>query len=149
MGQDNGLFDKVALQGEDVSCWKISWQPEQLSDSFHGRDLYAPVCAMLFRKETPPGDNISWQDKHGWPADLSEVIYLDHFGNVMTGIRYSSIKKSKGFTVDGTEIRYAKTFSSVDIGAPFWYGNSIGLVEIAVNQGSAASQLGLNIGDSV
>ncbi len=149
VGPDNGLFDKVALQGEDVSYWAINWRPEQLSDSFHGRDLYAPVCAMLFRQESPPGDNISWQDKHGWPADLSEVIYLDHFGNVMTGIRYSSIKKSKVFIVDGTEIHYAKTFSSVNIGAPFWYGNSIGLVEIAVNQGSAASQLGLNIGDSV
>ena len=149
VGPDNGLFDKVASHGEDVSCWEISWQPEQLSDSFHGRDLYAPVCAMLSSQDLPPGNKISWRDKHGWPVDLFEVIYLDHFGNVMTGIRFSSVEKSRVFTVADTVIGYAQTFSSVNIGSLFWYGNSVGLVEIAVNQGNAACQLGLKIGDSV
>jgi S-adenosylmethionine hydrolase len=40
----------------------------------------------------------------------------------------------------------AQTFSDVVPGSGFWYENANGLVEIAVNQGSAAGQLGIGIG---
>ena len=43
----------------------------------------------------------------------------------------------------------ATTFSEVERGAPFWYENSSGLVEIAVNQGRASDRLGLAVGDAV
>ena len=44
---------------------------------------------------------------------------------------------------------FARIYSEAPEGAPFWYENSQGLVEIAVNRGSAAGLLGLNIGDSL
>ena len=49
----------------------------------------------------------------------------------------------------GHEFRHARTFSDVAPGQGFWYENSCGLVEFALNGENAASQLGLEIGDSV
>jgi S-adenosylmethionine hydrolase len=49
----------------------------------------------------------------------------------------------------GRVIRQARTFGDVQAGEAFWYCDSIGLVELAVNQGRADSQLGLSVGSPV
>ena len=46
-------------------------------------------------------------------------------------------------------VRRARTFSEVAVGQAFWYENSNGLVEIAVNQGRADRVLGLGLGDPI
>src|SRR5664279_2176998 len=43
VGPDNGLLNTVAVQGQNTQWAEITWQPEQCSMSFHGRDLFAPV----------------------------------------------------------------------------------------------------------
>ena len=148
VGPDNGLFDIVCRRSAEVQCRHIDWRPETLSASFHGRDLYAPAAAMIRNNENP-GPAISWQDRHDWPDDLAEVIYIDHFGNCMTGIRGEMLSNDKTIQVNSRAIDYADTFSTVAHGTPFWYHNSQGLVEIAVNGGSAARQLGLGTGTRV
>ena len=148
VGPDNGLFDIVCRRSSDVQCWRIDWRPETLSASFHGRDLYAPAAAMIRNNETP-GEAITWEDRHGWPDDLEEVVYIDHFGNCMTGIRAEALENNRVIHVNGNTIPYADTFSSVTPGDFFWYRNSQGLVEIAVNGGSAADQLGLGAGSGL
>lgn len=145
IGPDNGLFDIVCRRSSGVQCWRIDWRPEILSASFHGRDLYAPAAAMI-RKNEIPGEEIPWEDRHGWPDDLNEIIYVDHFGNSMTGIRAETLDDINRIQVSGLTIPFAHTFSSVPSGDAFWYRNSQGLVEIAVNGGSAATQLNLGIG---
>ena len=80
---------------------------------------------------------------------MHEVIYVDHFGNAMTGIRACNVEESSLLTVNGQHITHAKTFAAVQTGEAFWYSNSNKLVEIAVNQGSAAMQLALSIGSPV
>ncbi len=149
VGPDNGLFDIVARQDEDLECWQITYQPENISASFHGRDLYAPVCAMIANKQSIPGDKIDWKDLNQWPDDLNEVIYIDHFGNCMIGIQAESLDKQVKLKVNGQSIKSAETFSDVSVGQVFWYKNSNGLVEIAVNQGSASDVLNLKIGSSI
>ena len=148
VGPDNGLFDMVCRRSSGVQCRRIDWRPETLSASFHGRDLYAPTIAMIRNNEVP-GKEITWQDRHGWPDDLFEIIYVDHFGNCMTGIRGEMLSNDKAIQVNSRMIDYADTFSTVAHGTPFWYHNSQGLVEIAVNGGSAARQLGLGTGTRV
>ncbi len=148
VGPNNGLFDIVCRGGVQIKCWRIDWRPEVLSDSFHGRDLYAPVAAMLSDGKTP-GREIPWRDEHGWPDDLKEVIYIDHFGNAMTGIRAQVLQDNVALKINGHSLAYAKTFSSVPQNAAFWYRNSQGLIEIAVNGGNAAEQLGLQIGSEL
>ena len=145
VGPDNGLFDIVCRRSSGMQCWRIDWRPETLSASFHGRDLYAPAAAMVRNNETP-GEAITWQDRHGWPDDLEEIVYIDHFGNCMTGIRAEMPDNTNEIQVNGITIPFARTFSSVPGGDAFWYRNSQGLIEIAVNGGSAAERLRLGIG---
>ena len=149
VGPDNGIFDLLVRQSEQCDCWKINWRPEKLSSSFHGRDLYAPVCAMIANGIDIPGEKIRWEDKHNWPDELQEIIYIDAFGNCMTGMRAAELEKNTIFNISGTEIRHARTFSTAMDSNPFWYENSSGLVEIAVNQGSAANTLELIIGSEI
>jgi S-adenosylmethionine hydrolase len=51
--------------------------------------------------------------------------------------------------VNGRVLLHARVFSAVPRGTAFWYENSLGLVEIAVNGASAASALGLKAGVTV
>jgi S-adenosylmethionine hydrolase len=149
IGPDNGVFDILVRRSEKTECWKIHWRPEKLSSSFHGRDLYAPICAMISNGIDIPGEKIQWQDQHQWPDELNEIIYIDAFGNCMTGITTATIDKNTILHVSGKKLDYAKNFSAVAEDEPFWYENSNGLVEIAVNRGNAAIELGLNIGTDV
>ena len=148
VGPDNGLFDIVCRRSPGVQCWCIDWRPETLSVSFHGRDLYAPAAAMLRQNETP-GKATTWDDLHGWPDDLGEVVYIDRFGNSMTGIRAEIPNNTSVIRVRGHTISHADTFASVPVGAALWYRNSQGLIEIAVNGGSAEELLNLDIGAGV
>ena len=149
VGPHNGLFDILVRRRETVECWEITWHCENLSRTFQGRDLYAPVCAMLANQQPVPGKPIDWHARHDWPDDLYKIIYIDHFGNLMTGIQAEEIEDSAVIQVAGREIKNADTFSSVKKGEIFWYENSVGLVEIAVNFGSAAETLCADIGSEV
>lgn len=149
VGPDNGLFDIVVRRAEYFKCWKIHWRPENLSSSFHGRDLYAPVCAMIANGIDIPGEKVIWQDKHDWPDELNEVIYIDRFGNCMTGMKVSNIDGNQVLSVGNHNIKYAQTFSDVKKGEAFWYENSNGLLEIAINQGSAEVVLDLSVGSHI
>ena len=149
VGPDNGLFDILARGANKISSWEILWRPKQLSSSFHGRDLYAPVCAMLANGDTLEQREIIWEDQHHWPDDLYQVIYIDHFGNCITGVRAGEIDASTRLKVAGRKIDAANTFSDVPAGETFWYENANGLVEIAINQGDAASQLNLKVGTDI
>ena len=80
---------------------------------------------------------------------MAEIIYFDGFGNAWTGIRSETIDVQATVTIEGMEIRYAGTFAQVSPGMPFWYENSCGLVEIAVNHGNARDVLGIDIGSKV
>ena len=55
VGPGNGLFELVQRRAATMRSWDIKWKPERLSASFHGRDLFAPVAAMLAQGEPPPG----------------------------------------------------------------------------------------------
>lgn len=149
IGPDNGVFDILVRRALKTECWKIHWRPEKLSSSFHGRDLYAPVCAMIANGIDIPGEKIQWQDQHQWLDELNEVIYIDTFGNCMTGITASSKNKNAILHISGQELNYANTFSAMAEGEAFWYENSNGLVEIAVNKGSAEKLLKLSIGSTI
>jgi S-adenosylmethionine hydrolase len=63
-------------------------------------------------------------------------------------VRASGIDGNAILEANGHILNPARTFSSVASGEAFWYENANGLVEIAVNQGSAAEVLGINHGDT-
>lgn len=151
VGPDNGLFHASLARAAEREAWEITWRPERLSSSFHGRDLFAPVAADLARGHFPEGTSALAPEElnRDWGEDLAEVVYLDHFGNAMTGLRASTLGAEAKIRVAGRHLVRARTFSDVGVGEPFWYENANGLVEIAVNQGCAAEVLGLSIGSVV
>jgi hypothetical protein len=150
VGPDNGLLNTVAVQSQNTKWSEIIWRPKHCSMSFHGRDLFAPVAAKLAINEADdllrPFDR---NDLNDWPHDLAEVIYFDHYGNAMTGLRYRETYAGKILTVNGIEIKQAGTFGDVEEQQAFWYKNSSGLVEIAVNKGRTEQQLALKPGTQI
>jgi hypothetical protein len=151
VGPGNGLFSVVARRARQVECWEITWRPARLSASFHGRDLFAPVAAGLAQGRKVPGEKVAFEtvNPDTWPADLPEVIYVDAFGNAMTGIRAAGLPADATLRVSGEMLGRARTFSEVKVGEAFWYENANGLAEIAVNQGNASRKLGLEVGTPV
>lgn len=150
VGPDNGLFSIVGLRATRVRRWDIGWRPEPLSASFHGRDLFAPIAARIMR-----GDMSSCVERTeslglpaGWTEDLAEAIYVDGYGNVMIGVRAACIKENAIIEIGAHTLHRARTFSDVPEGHAFWYENSCGLVEIAVNCGCAAELLEISVGDA-
>jgi S-adenosyl-L-methionine hydrolase (adenosine-forming) len=151
VGPGNGLFELVRRRATSTRSWDIDWKPEHLSASFHGRDLFAPVAAMLAQGQPPPGRTHK-DDAHrrtDWPDDLCEIVYIDHFGNAMSGLRANMLPGNARLAVAGQVLERAGTFSDRPLGTAFWYENSNGLVEIAVNQGRADRELALAIGNPV
>lgn len=152
VGPGNGLFDLVRRRAETVADFLISWRPAKLSASFHGRDLFAPVAARLATGQAGHDiiltDATAWQAKD-WPDDLDQVIHIDPYGNAITGRRAATIAGAPSLRIAGVELLRARTFSDLPPGDGFWYENSSGLVEIAVNQGRADRVLNLTIGSPI
>lgn len=147
VGPGNGLFNVVGQRARHVCAQTITWQPARLSSSFHGRDLFAPVAARIARGEQVTGTALTdWIEP--WPDELAEVIYVDHFGNAMTGVRAARVAGDT-VEVNGHRLRRARTFGEVRPGEAFWYENANGLLEIAVNQGRADAVLGIGIGTPI
>jgi S-adenosyl-L-methionine hydrolase (adenosine-forming) len=151
VGPDNGLFEIVARRAATVRTWEIQWRPAALSASFHGRDLFAPIAAQIARGERPshPPRAAGIGRHAGWPDDLPEVVYIDRYGNAMTGLRAAMLPAGARLAVSGRSLARARTFSDVPPGEAFWYENSNGLAEIAVNVGRAEDELRLAIGSAI
>lgn len=151
VGPDNGLFQVLCQRAITYEVLKIDWQPDRLADSFHGRDLFAPVAARLAVGQPLAASSagLCQIDSNEFPDDLNEVVYIDHYGNAVTGIRASCLSENSVININDTQLEYARVFSNVKTGQAFWYNNSSGLVEIAVNCGHAASVLELSIGSKL
>jgi S-adenosylmethionine hydrolase len=155
VGPGNGLLALVLRRARTVRRHRIAWRPARLSASFHGRDLFAPVAARIAAGTLPP----EWLAETetdaepgaapGWPDDLAEIVYVDRFGNAMSGLRTESVAAGAVLRVNGQAVRPARVFGDAPAGAPFWYGNSCGLVEIAVPNGDAAAMLDIRTGSAV
>jgi S-adenosylmethionine hydrolase len=150
VGPDNGLFAHVIRRAESVAVVEIAWRPQRLSSSFHGRDLFAPVCAMLARTGQVPGRavNASTLQRPDWPDDLNRVVYVDHYGNVITGLRAGVLAADARIEIAGVNCDYRRTFGDAAPNRPFWYANSNGLVEIAIAGASAALALRVTVGQA-
>lgn len=149
VGPDNGLLSVVAARNSDTRIWRIIWQPETLSNTFHGRDLFVLIAADIARG-TFPTDKLTQIDRLNVEfdaGDLARVIYIDHFGNAWTGVR--GVPKDAHVSAAGERFRHSESFGFVGKGEGFWFNNSVGLLELAVNRGSAATAYGLKVGDPV
>jgi hypothetical protein len=149
VGPGNGLFELVTRRSAHIETYVIAPAAGPVSASFHGRDVFAPVAGRLAAGRPPaaaglrPGSVPRFAE---WPDDLAAVIYVDRYGNLMTGLRADRVSAERRLAIGGRRLRAANTFSDVARGEAFWYPNANGLVEIAVNDGNAASVFAATIG---
>ena len=183
VGPDNGLFSYLLFENQIVGIARLESSEFRLpaaSETFHGRDIFAPAAAHLAGGGELQDLGPSLSDiKRLAAPELSahpdgsisgEIIHRDHFGNLVTSIGRLSgassqvelrdwtgggVTRELGFDSssvilpDGTHLSLARTFSDVPVGQALAYTGSVGLLEIAVNQGNASQVLGLTIGDTV
>jgi len=150
VGPDNGLLSLVAGRDPAAACWNVP-VPQGASPSFHGRDVFAPAAVAIGRGEYGGWSSLAVSDLtlYPLPNDLAEVAYVDHFGNLVTGLRDDAAKDCSQLRVGDVALQRAATFSDVAPGTVFWYRNSSGLVEIAANGRRADEALGVTVGTKV
>jgi S-adenosylmethionine hydrolase len=151
VGPDNGLLSVCCERAGAARFWSIIWRPEELSRSFHGRDLFAPVAAAIAAGAWPEdrlAPRPSLQVSFG-ARDLPAIVYIDRYGNACTGLRAQSVPTERVVVAGGTCLAYAPVFAAAPAGEAFWYENSLGLVEIAACRADASVLLGLRVGDRV
>jgi len=153
LAPDNGLITWAYERFSDVSTHELLWRPTQEpSATFHGRDILAPVAGLIAAgnfdfEHTRRLDRPVLLD-HRIATSLAEarVIYIDRFGNAITNVP-PTLLNNHTYVSDIGPIR--KTFSEVEIGDPLALVGSSGLLEIAVRNQNAASQLDLVVGSVI
>lgn len=151
VGPDNGLFNVVARRAPAAAWFEIQRRPSTCSSSFHGRDIFAPAAAqlaagtaaehLLLSCDAPDmGDEID---------EIWEIIYIDHYGNAISGIRATSLPKDARLMLAERKISSVRTYSEGAEGIEFWFENSNGLVEFALYRGNISRRLDINIGARV
>ena len=154
---DNAMITWTLRRHGGVT-YRLTWRPPNVSDVFHGRDLLAPIAAML-----STGTSI---DELGDPvtdpvlldvapaemdATTGRVIHIDHFGNCTTNLLADRLPLGVRMVQAGLHAigPLRRTYADVPVGRPLALVGSGDLVEIAVRNGSAAEQLGLTVGQLV
>lgn len=148
VGPDNGLLGPVLAQ-DGARVWRLPI-PEGVSDSFHGRDVFAPAAARLAMGGLPRGASAidDWMPGPG-AAQRRRVIYVDGYGNLVTGLPADDYREDDVFAIAGQRVGHRRVFGEAEVGELFWYRNSMDRVEIAANADSAARLLGVGVGASV
>lgn len=169
VGPDNGLFgpalaalgaiDREGLilyGGRAVQIANPMYALQPVSDTFHGRDIFAPAAAHIasgvdLSDLGPPIDQLTVVKDIVPEADAGTVrgaiVYIDRFGNAVSNIPGRLIPPRPEITVGNTVVRcvsrnYQENETVAIVG-------SAGLLEIATKNGSAAVTLGIRRGDEV
>ncbi len=167
VGPDNGALGGILRGQGPVSGYEIRERKyflSPVSDTFHGRDIFAPVAGHLSlgldpSRLGPPVRGLTTLDfprprmvKGGLTA---RILWADSFGNLITNLprreygRELEVRpfqiKGKGWKID----RVCRTYDEGRPGGPMALFGSGGFLEISVNRGNARNTLGLEPGESI
>jgi S-adenosylmethionine hydrolase len=160
LGPNNGVLSWALAKEKILEIRALENEKLFLKDvsrTFHGRDVFAPVAAHLskgvpFKKLGPVLKDF---DRLEWPAPLrkgkeirGEFVYIDRFGNAITNIAEEDLRLfGKGevrvSVGRGRTCPLASFYQAVPDGKPVAVPGSSGFLEIAINGGSAKKSLGL------
>jgi S-adenosyl-L-methionine hydrolase (adenosine-forming) len=161
---DNGVLSLVRQHHQAATVREIknrAFWLESPSDTFHGRDVFAPVAALLAAGTATPEQVGPVLTKYEKLSDLQAseaepglwqgvVLSIDHFGNIITNFPSNTSSTSFMLTVKGEEVSAVyKTFGDAPPGRLFAFHGSSGYIEIGMNQQSAAKALKVALGDQV
>ncbi len=164
VGPDNGLLLPAARSlctpGSPPQAYSIASLEGQglssapISNTFHGRDVFAPVAAQLALGQSPAGmgPRVRPKDLNFGEAKKTDrgieatIIYVDGFGNLILNMR-----KLPAFpvTLKGVKLKACRTYAQARRIEPLITLGSHGFAEIAVNEGDAAEAFCLKAGDRI
>jgi S-adenosylmethionine hydrolase len=153
---DNGLITWAWRHFPAAKAHELTWRPASASNTFHGRDIMAPVAGMIAAGRRPAdftGEPIVPLILEMHPSNTTEgeVIHIDHFGNATTNIpaRVVTTDLVTAAIGDGQKIPIRRTYGDAEMGKALALIGSSNLLEIAVRNGSAAESLHIQIGDKI
>ena len=173
VGPDNGL---LALAAEKLGVTEIReltnrlyWRQDSPSHTFHGRDIYGPVAGhlasgVLFADLGPIVDSL--QDLDFEEPEVRDdavhghVLRVDTYGNVITTITREHLGELGAYPAtdapltielngEPIEMAFERTYSDVEPGEPVALIQSMGFLEVAINQGHFAEEHGVSTWDPV
>ena len=162
VGPDNGLLAHQIDSQQNVRVFHLTEQGcflKPVSQTFHGRDIFAPIAAWLSHGKPPElfGPTIDDWIRLDWPVPrrvgtslFGTVLRVDRFGNLITNISPEDLTSRPDTThvieidIGGRTIRrICRSYAEAADGEPFTIIGSAGLLEISVCQASAAALLGV------
>jgi hypothetical protein len=163
VGPDNGLFT-FALAAVGAAAYELDrpefWLPN-VSHTFHGRDIFAPVAAHVARGIAPHALGSPISDPVRLPLVVSQrhsdgrlvghVVRVDHFGNLITDIPGGWVGEGRWCAeIAGRRINQSgTTYADTGAGELLILVSSAGTLEIAARDGNAAVLLGVGVGEVV
>jgi S-adenosylmethionine hydrolase len=176
VGPDNGLLSYVLTEQPVHAAVTLSnpvYHLAEVSATFHGRDIFAPVSAHLARgvavRELGPAIapaslqrlDLAPAVDQGTHLD-AHIVHVDHFGNLISNMPLTLLPGLFGssseerpmhivFPTLGTVVKQRSRFfaDARDDGQPFMYEDSSGYVGVAVRNGNAARAIGAEFGTPI
>jgi S-adenosylmethionine hydrolase len=169
VGPDNGLLSLAAIRFggvvEAVDLVRSPYRLEPTAATFHGRDIFAPIAAHLALGKTlgeigdpiDPDELVQLEMPLAHAEDdqlVAHALAFDRFGNVMLDVEHAELtavglRLGRPVLINDQRAHYATTFADVPPGELLLYQDAYRTLALAVNRGSAAHQLGLELDDEV
>lgn len=165
VGPDNGLLESALASSGAIACAATDprFHRPDVSHTFHGRDVFAPVAAWLARGIAlaelgpPVSEPVRLTlPQRLWRAGALEgcVAVVDGFGNLITDVPAREARRAfeAGAALEIGDARLSTlsaTYAQVEEGALLALIGSTGRLEVSVRGGSAADRLGLGVGAAV
>lgn len=170
VGPDNGVLSLAAEREGIVRTVEVrekKFMLPQVSNTFEGRDVFAPISAYLAKgvniAEFGPEINgfIKLPLKDAKVVDgkiIGEVLHIDGFGNIVTNIQKNLLEEAKILEDASLKVlvdkhsrimRFCRAYGEVSASVPLMIIGSSGFLEFSVNQGSAKELFKARVGDAV
>ena len=160
---DNGLLSFAFNESKNFRVFQLTnrtFFARDISSSFHGRDIFAPVAAHLSNGVEPEQlgaeitDFVCFEENN--PRRISEseidaeIIAIDRFGNLITNLKKEDLPEKFTLEIGAAHIETVREFFAGGAGEEaFMIFGSAGFLEISVFQGSAEKLLQAGIGQQI
>ncbi len=164
VGPDNGVLSSALNQAKTVTVVELNqpqfWRTVTPSNTFHGRDIFAPVAASLATgyplmamgtaldpqqlvrmSPVPPQKSDQWL--------MGAVQAIDYFGNLITNIPAAALPPSWTVKLGEHLIPSGTTYGNVQAGKAVSFIGSHGWLEVAINGGNAQALLNCKVCDRI
>lgn len=168
IGPDNGVLTLAAQQAGKPRARHLTNRKyflREVSQTFHGRDVFAPVAAHLAKGSVRPAAlgpvitdaatlTLPKPERISTRTWSGEVIHVDRFGNLITNFHlreFADLARGRISLLAGIHpVDYmVRSYAEAPPGEPVAILGSSGYLEIVLNQDSASARLGCAAGTPV